>query len=132
MGHLAWQYLVFIFIACCGVLQASGAYGSLKGLLFFSGRLPSFLLGLALVAGAFVWFFTGEERAPPSGWPIIEGGPQAILFATGALLAFGFTVLLSSVLPGRGSGKSNSRDDGLEALRKASYLNTLLRRRHRG
>jgi len=125
---LAWQYLAFVFVSSCGVLQAAAAYSGLRGLLFIPRRLPSYGLAIAAVVGAFLWFFTAEERAPAEGWPILEGAQQAGLFAGGAALATLFTLLLTSLLPGRGVRHHRLREEGLEALQDAAYLRLLLHR----
>lgn len=132
MAHLAWQYLVLIFVSCVGVLQAAAAYSSLKGLLFIPRRLPSFALAVILVVGAFVWFFRMDDRAPAPGWPILEGGVQTLLFVAGAGLAISFTVLVSSMLRLTADRRPTAKEEGLEALREASYLQALFRRWRRG
>lgn len=128
MAHLAWQYLVFIFVSCVGVLQAAAAYSGLKGLLFVPRRLPSFGLATVLVIGAFLWFFRSGDRAPAPGWPIVAGSQQTMLFAAGAGLALGFTALLSSVLRLTADRQPTPKGEGLEALRERSYLQALLQR----
>ncbi|MBI2918684.1 MAG: hypothetical protein HYY01_11945 [Chloroflexi bacterium] len=132
MAHVAWQYLVFIFVSCVGVLQAAAAYSGLKGLLLIPRRLPSFGLAAVLVIGAFVWFFRVDDRAPAAGWPILEGGPQTLLFTAGAGLALGFTALLTSMLRVAADQRSSLKEEGLEALREEGYLQALLRRWRRG
>jgi len=132
VAHVAWQYLVFIFIACCGVLQAAAAYSGLKGLMLIPRRLPSFVLGLALVVGAFIWFFSADNRAPPAGWPVLEGAQQVLVFGVAASLAVGSTALVTSLLRRRTDKQPNPRQEGLEALREQGYLQAVSRRWRRG
>lgn len=132
MGHLSWQYLVFVFIACCGVLQAAAAYSGLKGLLFVPRRWASFIVALLLVVGSFLWFFASESRVPPAGWPVLEGAQQTGLFALGAALSFAFTALAGSLLRWLGGRPPAAREEGLEGLRETGYLQAWLHRRQRG
>ncbi|HID87077.1 MAG TPA: hypothetical protein EYP55_06810 [Anaerolineae bacterium] len=106
-GALAPSYLLFAFLAVLGTLQLVATRHRLIGLSLIGERrqpIWGYLLGTALVGGAFGWFFTArwEEILRPG----LAGAELFTLFALASLGALGLTLLLASLrqrLPARAS-----------------------------
>ena len=121
------DYLLFIFLASLGVVQLAALKNGLKGLYFV--RIPSLNLvaGLALVAGAFLWFFLSEPRNLPDTGDGLDGNQQAMFAVAAAVAAVLFTLAVTSVInAGFGKGEDRS-EDGLEALRRTNYFTAMRR-----
>lgn len=122
LAGLYLEYLLFVFVAACGVIQGAAAYSRLRGLLFLKRPSLSYLLSGVMIVGAFVWFFLWGDRSQPG----LEGAQQLYLFTLGALAALVFTLGLSSLLRA-GDFASRGPEDrpGLDALRERSYSQAL-------
>jgi hypothetical protein len=92
-GSLAANYLIFTTVASLGVLQFVAGRGRLVGLMLFSPRLSRWL-GLALVFGAYVWFFATQ---PDLLIPGLAGGEFFTLFFMGFVLAALISIALGIV-----------------------------------
>ncbi len=124
MTDFALDYLAFVFLSALGVLLLVAAHSRLNGLLVLGRRL-SVLLGAALTAGAFGWFFTSKPRNLPDTGAGLDGNEQALLFAFGAGSALTLLLILSSLR--NWSMGANAAGDGVEALRSSSYLRLLFK-----
>ena len=82
-GSLAVNYLIFATAASLGVLQFVAGRGRLVGLMLFPAKVSEWL-GLALLAGAYVWFFSVQ---PDLFIPGLAGGELFILFLGGFVTA---------------------------------------------
>jgi hypothetical protein len=92
-GPLAVNYLIFTTVASLGALQFIAGRGRLVGLMLLPAR-ESRWLGLALVAGAYAWFFTFQ---PDLLIPGLAGGEFFTLFIAGFLLALMISISLGIV-----------------------------------
>ncbi len=124
MTDFALDYLAFVFLSALGVLLAVTAHSRLHGLLLVGRRL-SVLLGAALTAAAFDWFFTSKPRNLPDTGMGLDGNEQAVLFAFGAGAALALLLILSSLR--NWSMGATAAGDGVEALRSSSYLRLLFK-----
>lgn len=121
----AADYFLLAFVAGVGVMQAAASIGGLKGLLIVKHPLAARVLGLALAAGAFIWFFTSSD------WNIndYEGGmdtnDQALVFFLGIVAAGALTAALSSLVNMRMRDGSPAPDAGLGALKSVCYFRAL-------
>jgi hypothetical protein len=88
-GNLALNYTLFCFLSGLGAVQYVAARYSLRGLLLFTPR-TSRPLGLAVVAGAYVWFFNIQ---PDLFIPGLAGG-ELLCFA---MAGFGLALALALV-----------------------------------
>ena len=129
--NLGQEYLLLVFVGCCGVLQLAAAFGGLKGMLIAGDRRFSTAVGILLVGGALVWFFWEGGRNLPDTGGGIAGASQFYFFMLGGFLAILFTFLFTSLT---NIGKKMSADsaevdttDGLPALRETTYLHALTR-----
>ncbi|MFQ6057836.1 MAG: alpha/beta hydrolase family protein [Anaerolineae bacterium] len=98
-GALAPSYFLFAFLAVLGTLQLVAARHKLIGLSLIGGRrgaIWGYLLGAALLGGAFGWFFT--TRWEDIFRPGLAGSELFVLFALASVGAVGFTLLLASLL----------------------------------
>ncbi|MBI2304068.1 MAG: hypothetical protein HYU86_04915 [Chloroflexi bacterium] len=120
MSRLVVDYILFVFVSACGVLQIVAARARLGRLLFFKSWLPSYALGAMAVAVAFGWFFNSDNRAIPG----LGGTEQFYGFVAAFFLALVFTLLLSSLLRIRGVTACQQRN-GLDALRDRTYLQAI-------
>ena len=124
-GPFTLDYLVFVFIAALGVLQVVAAYSALMGLLLIRPRALAFVIGAAVTALAFLWFFLSEPRNVSDAEGGLDGNQMAGFFAVGAGSALVLTLLLSSI-SNRSLAKSDHQcADGLDALRETTYLKAL-------
>lgn len=98
-GALAPSYFLFAVLAVLGTLQWVAARYRLIGLALIRGRrrtMWGYLLGIALVGGAFGWFFTAQREAIFR--PGLAGAELFTLFAPASLGALALTLLLSTLL----------------------------------
>jgi len=126
-GSFILDYCILVFWACCGVLQMAAAHNGIHGLLFLKDRRLSVLLGLALVVGAFAWFFLSGPRNVPDSGPGLNGNEQFGYFFAGFGAALAFTLLVSSLLNRRLGGGRVSLPSGMDALRESNYLRAVCR-----
>ncbi len=122
-----FDYIALVFIASCGVFQIAAARNSLRGLMVIQHRRWCMLLGMALLAGAFSWFFLSEHRNVPDTSQGLTGNEQFGYFfaASGAGLAF--TLLFSSLI-NRGLGRDDwDLPPGIDALGRSNYFRALYR-----
>ena len=124
--NLGQEYLLLVFVGCCGVLQLAAAIGGLRGMLIAGDRRFSTLVGVSLVGGALVWFFWEGGRNLPDTGGGIAGAAQFYIFMFGGFLALLVTFLFTSLT---NISKKTSVDtaDGLPALRETTYLHALTR-----
>lgn len=126
-GSFILDYIILVFWASCGVFQLAAAYNDIRGLLLFQDRRLSALLGLALILGAFAWFFLSSPRNVPDTGSGMNGNEQFGYFFAGSGAGLAFTLLVSSLRNrelGRGSPSLLS---GMDALRESNYLRALYR-----
>jgi len=100
-AHLAINYFLLAFVTIVGVLQFVAARHRLIGLTWLgSVRKPiwGYLLAIALIMGAFTWFFlaTWEEVFIPG----LAGSELVLLFGAAGVCALASTLLVSSILHG--------------------------------
>ena len=122
-----FDYIALVFVASCGVFQLAAARNGLRGLMVIQRRRWCMLLGMALLAGAFSWFFLSEPRNIPDTGQGLTGNEQFGYFfaASGAGLAF--TLLVSSLI-NRGLGRNDSDlPPGIDALGRSNYFRALYR-----
>jgi pimeloyl-ACP methyl ester carboxylesterase len=96
--HLAINYFLLAFLTIVGALQFVAARHKLVGLaLIGSVRKPiwGYLVAIALIAGAFTWFFAAT---PEVFIPGLAGSELEILFVAAGIFALAFTLLFSSIL----------------------------------
>ena len=124
--NLGQEYLLLVFVACCGVLQLAAAFGGLRGMLIAGDRRFSTVVGLALVAGALVWFFWEGGRNLPDTGGGIAGASQFYLFMLGGFLALLITFLFTS-LTNISRKAPVDTTEGLPSLKETTYLNALTR-----
>ena len=122
MFTFAIDYFILIFVATIGVIQISASTGRLNGLLLFKAPLIARTLGLALVLGAFVWFFSTETRNVGDTSGGIDANTQALFFFLGTVAGGGLTFLVSSMVNLRMNWGEQSPESGLEALRETTYV----------
>lgn len=118
----ALEYVAWVFLACCGVLQLVAWYNHLDGLLLVPRRSLAGMAGAVLLGGSFIWFFASRNRNVPDTAEGIAGAAAFGLFVLGCALALLFTLVLSSVLSPVRRQEPPSGSGGLEALRQATYL----------
>ena len=127
MFTFATDYYILVAVATTGTLQIAASLGGLDGLLFLKRPIPARLLGLALIVGAFVWFFAVEDRNINDYEGGLDAPTQALFFFLGASSAVVFTLLASSLLNlGMRAGESDP-PEGLDALRRRNYADALAR-----
>jgi pimeloyl-ACP methyl ester carboxylesterase len=97
--ELATHYFLLAFLSILGILQLVAARHRLIGLSLWESRNPAlgYLLGAALTAGAFAWFFA---TTPEVFVPGLAGSELAVLFGAAGICALAFTLILSSALHG--------------------------------
>ena len=125
MFSLPLDYFLLSLFACCGVIQAAAAYSRLYGLLFFPTILAGYLIGGALLVGAFTWFILSGNAAIPGDLGGVEGAEQFALFFGAAALSPVVSAVLSSLTQLRSRGEVQA-GPGMKALRQATLLQVLM------
>ena len=125
MVWLVLQYFIFVFLACCGVLQLVARWNKLAGLVFFQSKAATYVFATLTIGGGYVWFFVSGDRNTLV--PRMEGAQQTASFFPGALLALLFTAAISALVHRRGIARSNPHrsEPGLDALKKMNYFEAL-------
>jgi hypothetical protein len=119
---LSFVYIILVFLAGVGVLQAAAAFNDLNGLLFFPKKMFSYFFALVM---------TGLPLAVLFDWNwhyaigIIQGAEQTELFFLTMVLALFFTLLVSSIINVRRFSEPNDNLEGLDSLRKSTYFQML-------
>ena len=125
MFTFASDYFILVFVASIGVLQIAASLGRLNGLLLFKSPPVARVFGVALVAGAFIWFFSTGERNINDFEGGLDAPTQALFFFLGSLAGTGVTFVVSSLVNLRMNGEEPSPGAGLDALRETNYLRAL-------
>ena len=121
------DYLLFIFLASLGVVQLAALKNRLKALCFTRIPVLNLALGLALLAGSFLWFFISEPRNLPDTGDGLNGNQQAMYSVAAAISAVLFTLAATSLINlGIGRGR-DGRESGLQAMRHITYFSALRR-----
>ena len=82
-GSFILDYYLLVLLSASGLFQIAAAYAGLRGLLIFHRRWQAWLLGAALMAGAFVWFFLSQSRNVPDTALGMNGNEQFAYFFAG-------------------------------------------------
>ena len=122
---LGQEYLILVFLMCCGVVQVAAAYGGLNRLLFFKHRRFSATLGMVMMLGSLAWFFWEGGRNIPDTGGGIAGASQFGLFVLGGFLALLVTFGVTS-FTNFNRGASGDTTDGLPSLRETTFVQALL------
>ena len=127
MFTFATDYYILVAVAATGTLQIAASLGGLRGLLFLKQPVLAKALGGTLIVAAFVWFFTVENRNINDYEGGLDAPTQALFFFLGSSTAVVFTLLATSLVNLGMRAGENDPPDGLDALRRSSYLNALRR-----
>ena len=127
MSTIAVDYFLFVFSASLGVIQIAVSMGRLTGLLMFKPPLVAKAIGLALVAGAFVWFFATSDRNLNDYEGGLDGNIQALVFFLAALGGFVITLVVSTIVNAGMKGGDTTPGEGFEALKQTNYGRALAR-----
>ena len=119
------DYFLLVFLAACGLFQVIAANRNLRGMLFFQHRPGSLMLGLALVAASFTWFFLSEPRNVPDSALGLNGNEQFAYFFAGLGTALVFTLIVSSLTNWTLGAGRTQLPNGLDALRESTYLRAM-------
>ena len=132
MFSLAIDYIILVTVATCGMIQVAAAWSGLRGLLILHHPKASYVLGAALLVGAWAWFVAIGDPAQPGDLANIEGAEQFGLFLAGAAAGTILTALLASATQWRALARHASSQgaapQGLEALRDDVWLRRIASR----
>ena len=126
MFSFAADYFITVLVAALGVIQLAASLGRLDGLLILKSKLLTRGLGLALVPGAFAWFFSTGTRNINDFEGGLDANEQALLLFLATLTAVAVTFLVSSIVNARMRGPEPAPGEGLDALRRTSYARALI------
>lgn len=118
------EYMIPVFIAGLGVIQAAAAYNDLKGLLFFRHKFIAYVFLFIMLLPSMYYIFTWNQRNVTG---FIEGSQQAAMFFLAMLLALGFTLIVSSLI-NSGLKQPLKPLEGLEALKETTFFKTMQKR----
>lgn len=139
---LTVRYILAVFAAVSGVIQAASARAGIRGLMFFPChvrfRLWPSLRYVILTPVRFSYLFAGITVIPALlymfGWNeynevgLIEGSEQALWFVLGTFAAGIFCLLLSSLINHRCLQHNQTQAQGLEALKETTWVQSFRRR----
>jgi len=127
MTQLTLEYIFFVSVATCGVLQITASYSNLRRLLFFQNRGLTYILAILAIGGDFGWFFGWDDRlAVEIMHTGLEGSQQFSYFLLGAIVGIVVTLLISSLVHLKSSGDlGEDTMDGLDCLKDSNYLSAL-------
>ena len=126
-GSFILDYYLLVLLSASGLFQIAAAYAGLRGLLIFHGRWQAWLLGAALMAGAFVWFFLSQSRNVPDTALGMNGNEQFAYFFAGSGTALALNLVLSSLRNWSLGAGATDIPVGLDGLRDANYARALWR-----
>ncbi len=123
MLWLTLQYLLFIFAACCGVLQLVARWNKITGFSFFQSKTATYVFATLTIGGSYVWFFISGDRNIPG----LEGAQQFASFLPSVALAIIFTAAISALVHRKDISRRNLswNESGLDALKKMNYFNAI-------
>ena len=91
-------------------------------MMFFNHRSASILLGLALLAGAFTWFFLSTPRNVSDSALGLNGNEQFAYFFAGFGTGLAFTLVVASLRQWKFGAERSTLATGLDALRESNYF----------
>lgn len=101
MNEFLWtitgQYILFVSLACIGVLQLAGARSASRRLYLLPERAASAALGCVLLLSAYAYFFTQAGYLRRG----LEGAQLFAYFVLGAILALLLCLAVSTVRMGK-------------------------------
>lgn len=115
------DYFLMVLIATTGILQIAAAQAGFKGLNLFKKPILNYLFGLLAIIGGF-WFFYGTEYRNVRS---LEGSGQFGYYLAGVAAAVFLTLAFSSIVNFSLRGRIEREDQGLETLKKTTYLRAL-------
>ena len=121
------DYIALVFTASCGVFQIAAARNGLHGLMVIQRRRWCMLLGMALLSGAFSWFFLSEPRNVPDTGQGLTGNEQFGYFFAASGAGLVFTLLVSSLINRRMGRNDSDLPPGIDALGRSNYFRALYR-----
>ena len=124
-GSFILDYFLLVFAASCGLYQMAAAYNRIKGLMVLQSRGLTFVLGLILWVGAFVWFFVSEPRNAPDTGAGLTGNEQFGYFFAGGGAGLAVTLAVSSLRNWNMGKAASPRVCGLDSLRDSNYLRAI-------
>jgi hypothetical protein len=127
---LAVDYFLLVLVASSGVIQIVSARSGLRGLLFLPHEPSSYVLGAALLVGAFVWFVLIGDTGIAGDTGGVEGAEQFGLFLAGAAASVVATGVVASITQAKRPG-GRPAGQGLDELRNATFAHLVLARLRR-
>lgn len=123
MLWLDLEYLLFVFLACCGVLQLAARWNKLASLSFFRSKVATHIFAVLTIGGGYAWFFFSGNRNTPG----LEGAQLFSVFLAGAALALAVTLVVSTLIHRKDMPCPNPprSEPGLDALKKMNYFAAL-------
>ena len=126
-GSFILDYYVLVLLASIGVFQVAAANKGFRGMLFFQRRPACFVLGLALLVGAFTWFFLSEPRNVSDSAHGLNGNEQFAYFFAGTGTGLAITLIVASLRNWRMGVVRARVPPGLDALKEISYIRAFYR-----
>ena len=121
-GSFILDYYVLVVLASIGVFQVAAAHKGFRGMLLFQCRPASFVFGLALLVGAFTWFFLSEPRNVSDSAHGLNGNEQFAYFFAGTGTGLAVTLIVGSLRNWRMGVVRAKAPLGLDALKEISYI----------
>lgn len=125
MFTFATDYFLLVFVSALGVIQVGASFGGLRGLLLLQAPKAARALGAVFAIAPFIWFFATDERNIGDHQGGLDAPTQALFFFLGTLAAGGVTFVVSSAANWRMDRGAPAPEDGMDALRNASWARAL-------
>ena len=127
MFTFATDYFIMVTVASAGTIQIAAASAGLDGLLFLKRQSFARVLGLLLIVVGLAFFFGTEERNVNDTEGGLDANIQALLFFLGTVAGFGTTVVASSLVNLRMTGREGTSSEGLDSLRHSNFAAAVMK-----
>ncbi len=120
------DYYILSLMLNVAVIQISASIGNISNLLFIKNTFATRVIGAILITAGFAIFFGTANRNVNDNNGGMDSNDQALYFFLGLMSAWLVTVSISSIINRDQNKQCLKCKDGLESLRKTTYIPALM------